>query len=232
MKAMSARKSNTTKRKESPLDPIYAKSLITQNITIPIANVGKGIQSIIEKAISLSIEGRCIVEGFVKPGSVKIVTHSCGVVKGTNIVFEVVFECETCFPVEGMKLKCVAKNITKAGIRAESLSDTPSPVIVFITRDHHYDIPAFSEVAEGDIINVKVIGQRFELNDKYVSIIAEMVDYNKESGTKRDMKIKPVKLVISGDDDEGIGKGNDDINKIVEVESSDDEKEVELENIY
>jgi DNA-directed RNA polymerase subunit E'/Rpb7 len=229
MKAMSTRKSNVTKRREAPLDSIYAKSLITQSITIPIANVGKGVQSIIEKAISLSIEGRCIVEGFVKPGSVKIVTHSCGVVKGNNIVFEVVFECETCYPVEGMNLKCVAKNITKAGIRAESLTDVPSPVVVFITRDHHYDNPAFSDIAEGDTIKVKVIGQRFELNDKYVSIIAEMVDSNSShSTTKKSKKIKPTKLIISEDDDEGVGKGIDDINEIVEVESSDDEEEVEL----
>lgn len=230
MKAMSTRKMNVTKRREATLDSIYAKSLITQNITIPISNVGKGVQSIIEKAISLSIEGRCIVEGFVKPGSVKIVTHSCGVVKGNNIVFEVVFECDTCYPVEGMKLKCVAKNITKAGIRAESVSDTPSPVVVFITRDHHYDKPAFSEVTEGDTITVKVIGQRFELNDKYVSIIAEMVDSNNKeiAGIKKNKKIKPAKLIIS-DDDDGVGKGIDDINEIVEVESSDDdEEEVEL----
>jgi DNA-directed RNA polymerase subunit E'/Rpb7 len=227
MKAMSTRKTNAIKRRDTKLDPIYAKSLITQNITIPIANVGKGIQSIIEKAISLSIEGRCIVEGFVKPGSVKIVTHSCGVVKGNNIVFEVVFECDTCYPVEGMKLKCVAKNITKAGIRAESLTDSPSPVVVFITRDHHYDKPSFAEVAEGDTITVKVIGQRFELNDKYVSIIAEMVDTNEESVAKKSKKIKPAKLIIS-DDDDGVGKGIDDINEIIEVESSDDEEEIEL----
>jgi hypothetical protein len=91
------------------------------------------------------------------------------------IIFEIVFECDVCFPVEGMILSCVAKNITKAGIRAESATDVPSPVVVFIAKDHHYTNNYFSEIKEGDNINVRVIGQRFELNDKYISIIGEVI---------------------------------------------------------
>jgi hypothetical protein len=91
------------------------------------------------------------------------------------ISFEVVFECDICFPVEGMLVSCVAKNITKAGIKAESATDVPSPIVVFVTKDHHYNNAYFSEVQEGDKINVRVIGQRFELNDKYISIIGELV---------------------------------------------------------
>ena len=33
----------------------------------------------------------------------------------------------------------------------------------------------FSEIQEGDKFTARVIGQRFELNDKYISIIAELV---------------------------------------------------------
>jgi hypothetical protein len=74
-----------------------------------------------------------------------------------------------------MLISCVAKNITKAGIRAESANDVPSPVVVFIAKDHHYNISYFNEVKEGDKITVRVIGQRFELNDKYVSVIGELI---------------------------------------------------------
>ena len=74
-----------------------------------------------------------------------------------------------------MLVSCVAKNITKAGIRAESATEVPSPVVVFIAKDHHYNVSHFNDVKEGDKINVRVIGQRFELNDKFVSIIGELV---------------------------------------------------------
>ena len=106
----------------------------------------------------------------------KIVSYSSGLVyRGNNISFDVVFECEVCFPVEGMLLSCVAKKITKAGITAESAYDVPSPIMVHIARDHSYNSALFSDVKIGDKVDVRVIGQRFELNDKYVSVIGELV---------------------------------------------------------
>lgn len=164
------------KKKEQKFIPIYSKSLITRSITLSINSIGKNIKQTIEKEISKQIEGKCIVEGFVRPNSSRIVTYSSGlIVNGNNILFEVVFECDICFPVEGTLISCVAKNITKAGIRAESADEVPSPVVIFIARDHHYNNNYFSSIHENDVINVRVIGQRFELNDKYVSIIAELV---------------------------------------------------------
>jgi hypothetical protein len=164
------------KKKEIRYEGIYSRSLITRSICLPITSITSNIQENIEKYISSNFEAKCIVEGFIQPGSCKIVTYSSGVVKGLNIQIEVVFECQACCPVEGMLLQCVAKNITKAGIRAESASENPSPIIVFVTRDHHYKSEYFSTIEEGAKINVRVIGQRFELNDKYVSIIAELVE--------------------------------------------------------
>lgn len=168
------------KKKQQVENNIYTRSLITRSISIPIVSVGKNIQETIEKYVSLNYEGKCVVEGFIKPTSCKIITHSSGLVKGTNIIFEVVFECQVCCPVEGMLIQCVAKNITKAGIRAESSDETPSPIVLFIARDHHYMMPHFSTIEEGSKFTARVIGQRFELNDKYVSIIAELVEPKKD----------------------------------------------------
>ncbi len=96
-------------------------------------------------------------------------------------MFTITFECLVCRPVEGLRFKCVVKNVTKAGIRAET-NEPISPVIVFIARDHHHNIKAFSKLKENDEINVRVIGIRYELNDKYISVIAEYVEPKK---TKR-----------------------------------------------
>jgi hypothetical protein len=53
----------------------------------------------------------------------------------------------------------------------------------------------FSTIEEGSKFTARVIGQRFELNDKYVSIIAELVEPKKEYSKE----ISKPKLVI-GDD--------------------------------
>jgi DNA-directed RNA polymerase subunit E'/Rpb7 len=185
------------KRKESKLTSIYSRCLITRNIVLPITAIGKNIKEVIEDNIKSNFEGKCLVEGFIKPNSAKIITYSSGIIyRGSSVSFEVIFECEVCFPVEGMLVSCVAKNITKAGIRAESATDVPTPVVVFIAKDHHYNIAHFNDVKEGDKINVRIIGQRFELNDKYVSIIGELVkpSVEKEFGFPTEGKKCPALL--------------------------------------
>jgi DNA-directed RNA polymerase subunit E'/Rpb7 len=183
------------KRRENRTQSIYSRCLITRKIVLPITTLGKNLKETIEENVKFNFEGKCAVEGYIKIGSTQIITHSSGViVRGNSISFEVVFECDICFPVEGMLVSCVAKNITKAGIRAESATDIPSPIIVFIAKDHHYNSLLFSEVQEGDKIKVRIIGQRFELNDKYISIIGEIIK-EKDVNTQYKQPAKP-RIVI------------------------------------
>jgi DNA-directed RNA polymerase subunit E'/Rpb7 len=179
------------KKRDYKVKDIYSRCLITRNISLPITAVNKNIRETIENQINFQFEGKCINEGYVKTGSSKIVTYSSGVIeRGTNILFEVVFECFVCFPVEGTLISCIAKNITKAGIRGESADESPSPVVVFIARDHNFNNSYFSSIQEEDKFTARIIGQRFELNDKYISIIAEIVK------PKTDFEQKKPKLMI------------------------------------
>ena len=159
---------------------LYSQLLITRTVPLNITTIGNTIKETLEKAIASQIEGKCIVEGYIKPRSVEVMTFSSGLVMGSNVIFEVVIQCEVCSPVEGMHIKCIAKHINKAGVRAE-INETPSPVVIFIARDHNYASPLFADVKENDEIKVRVIGQRFELNDKYISIIAEIVESDAQS---------------------------------------------------
>ena len=154
---------------------LFNQILITKSIPISINNIGNSIKETLEKAIAFQVEGKCIVEGYIKPNTVEIITFSSGLVNGSIVVFDVVFQCYVCSPVEGMHITCIAKHINKAGIRAE-IDETPTPVVIFIARDHNYTSPLFAQIKENDEIKVRVIGQRFELNDKYISIIAELIE--------------------------------------------------------
>jgi hypothetical protein len=182
------------KYKKNVIVDIFHNSMITKKVSVPIHNVGKNIRETLESIIASEIEGKCIAEGFVKEKSTRIMTYSCGVVSSNNIVFDIVFECMICLPVEGMHITCVAKNITKAGIRAET-DDMPSPVVIFVARDHHAAMNKFGNVTAGRKIKVRVIGQRFELNDKYISIIAELIDSNVSDNIG--LKKKNKKLVFN-----------------------------------
>lgn len=182
------------KRKDIKFQNIYSRCLLTRKVVLPIKNIGKNLEDVIEEYVHNNFEGKCVVEGYIKSNSIKIIRYSSGMIeRGSNIVFEIVFECDICFPVEGMLVSCTVKNIVKAGIRAESSSETPSPIVVFVAKDHHFNNQQFNEIQVGDIITVRVIGQRFELNDKYISIIGELVK-DKDKDIKK-QTVKP-RLII------------------------------------
>ena len=195
MDSKSVKPAKTNKKiYEKKLDDVYSDALLTHVLEIPMNVVGSGLKDKLEKKLRSTIEGKCISEGYIKPGSVKVLTYSSGkIFDGNKIHFETTFECRVCLPVEGMVINCIARNITKAGIRADiETPDDNSPVIVFIARDHHYNSEYFSSIKENDKIKIRVIGQRFELNDKYISIIAELIQPKRRKNT---MKKKP-RLVL------------------------------------
>lgn len=187
-----AKTSKAFKSKYRPKEirSVYGPCQITKIIVLPITAIGKNLLQTLENTISKMVGGKCLVEGYVKPDSVRVITYSSGLIKGDDVKFNVVFNCEVCFPVAGMNFNCVAKNITKAGIRAESVDEHPSPFILFIARDHYYASEYFNSIEENDKIVATVIAQRFELNDSYVSIIAQLVP------PKDDIKKFKPKLVI------------------------------------
>ena len=167
---------------------LFDRAMMERQVAIHITNVGKNLTQNLEKILKQQYEGKCTVEGFIKDNSISVRSYSAGKTVGDNICFTVIFECQVCHPVEDMVIQCVTRNVTKAGIRAESVI-SPSPVVVFVTRDHNYDSEYFSTISEGDNINIKVIGQRFELYDNHISIVAQLV----EPGTQG----QPTRLTIN-----------------------------------
>ena len=90
-----------------------------------------------------------------------------------------------------MLINAIAENITKAGIKAK-IPGEYSPLVIFIARDHNYSNQKFNNIKENDEILVKVIGQRFELNDTYISVIGEVIEKKIE---KKKRPTKP-KLIL------------------------------------
>ena len=154
---------------------LYMKMLLSKKILLPFNVIGNNIDSILLGKLSSELEGKCNKEGYIKPKSISILTYSSGIIKGNDVMFDVSYSCDVCRPVEGTKLSCIVRNVTKAGIRAE-INSKHSPLVIFIARDHHHQSKYFSTQKEGDIINIRVVGQRFELNDKYISIIATLIE--------------------------------------------------------
>jgi DNA-directed RNA polymerase subunit E'/Rpb7 len=164
---------------------VYNKSVLDTKVILAITEIGKTIKTNLENKILHKIGGKCISEGYIKPGSIRILNYSSGSVAGDMIEYHVVFECMVCLPVEGMLIECMSKTITKAGIHAQVIDeDGNMPVTVFIARDHHHVDDRFLAIKENAKLTVRVIGIRFELNDKCICAIANLTDNYADAGAK------------------------------------------------
>jgi hypothetical protein len=159
-------------------DALYMKCMLEIFVLLLPSQIGTNgkTKENLRESIEYYIGGKCIVEGYVKPNSIQLAKYTNGTVKLDKIEFLVVFECLVCNPVEGMWLNdCKVKSVTKAGIHAHKYDDNNNvPVTVFVIRDHYVHNHLFQSVQEDDSIDVKVIGQRFELNNKNIEVIAEL----------------------------------------------------------
>ena len=133
------------------------------------------LMNIIRGKLVSDIEGKCGENGYTKPGSVNVITISSGHCSDSYISFDVVYECMICSPVEGMVIECIAEEITEsAGIRAE-IDDQYTPLKIYIARDHHIKNEVFNSIEVGDKMKVRVFGIRYELNDRYISVIVQLL---------------------------------------------------------
>ena len=163
---------------------VYSSATLERTINIPFQYLTDNIKSMLETYIKKTYEGKCNVEGYIKKDSSTIVTISSGILNGNLIEFATTFDCLLCTPVEGMTLKCLTDNVTKAGIKA-SIPGGESPMTIFIVRDHHHMLKEFASINVGDTIDVRVIGKRYELNDKDISVIAEYIPSKKTGNQKK-----------------------------------------------
>lgn len=172
---------------ESIPKSLFIKSTVNTTLFIPFTAVGSNIKDVLENELKERYEGKCIREGFIRPGTIKVLQYSSGVCRGNSIVFEIVYQAFICYPMEGTKIMIEVTNMTKAGIRGKS-RDPLSPIDVFVARDHHINESEFNNYSVGDTVYVEIIGHRFEINDPTISVIAELVDSERNQKQKLNIK--------------------------------------------
>ena len=164
-----------TQPKEKIMDTtnLYSQAIIQEKIKIKFNKLSNNMTAFFETYAEKEIECKCRNEGYVRSGSSSVLTYSTGLLNSDSIIYNVAYSVDICFPYENMEIECKIKNITKIGIRAV-ISEHNNPIVMFISREHNPD-KDFEQYKENQIIKVRVIGHRFELNDTYISVIGELM---------------------------------------------------------
>jgi len=157
---------------------VYIRSVLQMKIALSIVEIGKNLTQNLENVIRLKTEGKCIAEGFIRPNSVRVLTYSSGLIKDDHVEFHTTYECMVCYPVKDMIVSCTVSEVTKAGIHAyvKDVDSDNVPITVFVARDHHSTSKYFNSIKEKAIIDARIIGIRFELNDPSITTLAAIVE--------------------------------------------------------
>ena len=98
---------------------LFNKNTCVITVSITPNEINNNIDENLKKRIKGMVEGKCIREGYVRPGSVDILRKSRGTMMmnqfNGNIKYNVQYSCDICDPKEGMEIKCRILNINKNG---------------------------------------------------------------------------------------------------------------------
>jgi DNA-directed RNA polymerase subunit E'/Rpb7 len=209
-------------------DDIYFKSVLSSNVVISPTMFLMGFDKAILKQLKKNIEGYCMMNGYIKPDSVKLLSRSKGYsIPGNfngNIEYSVKYEAELCNPIKDQIIKCVVLDINKMGILAKA-----TPLEIIIIKELHKNKSEFSKIKIGDMIDVKVIEKKFMFRDRKIDVIGILAsDENakpkskSQSENKLELKISKSNSKPNSTDDDNnvndsdIDNNNDDVFDVVE----------------
>lgn len=157
----------------SKMDCLYVRTEINQIISVDFSQIELDMSRYFIKYARNFMEGKCRKEGFIRPKSTKIESYTTPILKSNQCIYEVTFSFDVCNPEIDNIYKCKIIKLAKIGIRAV-ISYSDNPIVFYISREHNPTIN-FDNYKESQNIDVRIIGKRFQLNDSYIEVIAEIV---------------------------------------------------------
>ena len=176
----------------------------------------ESIESLLEKKAKQLIESKCSEQGFVLPGTIKLISRSMGYFEAARFTgdanYYLKLEGTVVYPADGVRVICEVIRKNKMGLYA----DYNNAIRIQVPRDLHIGSEEYEEVEVGDIIEVELKRSKFQINDPY--ILASAIFITKKSGNTRPIL-----------DEEDANKVTKEEKSVAAEESVKEEEEVEEE---
>ena len=199
----------------------YQKIIIERNIIIDSKFINKNLNDNILTVLKNDIEEKCIGEGYIQKDSVEILQRSIGTILTNsfkaNVSYHINASVNVCNPPKNSILKTKVVGMNKSGIFCVS---EPLNILVIknLMKENEFD-----NINIGDTISVRVKDKKFNLYDKVIKIIAEIVNDDSVENKRKINKSniihnKSVKITISDNFDD-----SEDENSSIFSEAEEDE---------
>lgn len=222
------------------------------NIKIHPKYIGKDIEKNVLRELKQRKEGICSDHGYIKKNSIRINKISNGKVEMSTfhgyMNFMVKYSAMVCNPVKGNIVNAVVVNMNNFGILCSSFitedNGSKTPILEIIIPKHSLtiqsDVDLKNSVKINNEVKVQIVGKKYQLYNKKISIIGKIVksnnvnvklDDNIDLTQNIDYDEDDLDLDISDDeedeDDEDDEKNEEDDEK---NEDEEDEFDVDVEN--
>jgi DNA-directed RNA polymerase subunit E'/Rpb7 len=208
-------------------DNIYFTSIIKKSIIIEPKKQNTQLHDTIHQLVKQEFEGKCIEEGFVKPGSTHITKRS--LLKtvpnnfGANMYVDVRIKADICRPVKGNVIECTVEKINKMGLMAIA-----GPLSIVVPRNFHSNKDAFKDIDIKSVIQIEVIGARYEINWDHIDVIAKLYD-NQKHKKKKMSTTDTIKIIETDEPDVDVletlseGGEEEEVDDVVEDDADADD---------
>jgi hypothetical protein len=126
------------------------------------------VEDILLRKAKDAMESKCSENGFVLPGSIKILSRSMGYFEAARFTGDTVYyikaEGKVIYPADGVRVigEVVRKN--KMGL----IVDYNKAIRIQVPRDMHLGSEEFEAIEIGDVIEVEIKCSTFAINDPYI----------------------------------------------------------------
>lgn len=199
------------------------------NIQLSPEELSEDLDGYLKNKLQKSLEGKCSRYGYIKPYTLEIIKRSAGMFIKQHfngyIKYEVLCKGEVCNPANGMIVSATVKNKNALGLLAECVIDIDGetiPVLDIIIPKKAAGVLSeidLDNVNIGDYVHVYVLGKRYQLNDKKISIIGKAV---KQPVVVEQQETEITEELTEGKDEE------EELEEDEEEEELDDEEEEKI----
>lgn len=221
------------------MDNIFYRVLLNDRVKIEPRFLGKNYRDHVTQKLKTTMEGVCTKHGFIKQGSIEVYKIAPGNIElvGLNgsVVFEVYYYAEVCNPMIGNVIKAVVTNVNKFGILAEVAGILEIIVAKNSVSIQHDTGISLEGIQIGQSIMIEVVGKKYELNDKKISIVGRVVAADntapKAALVNKKQSVVPV-IDVKDDEEEAVDdeqESEDEENNESDEEANEEEEDEDLE---
>ena len=139
------------------------------------------IKSVIETKLKEMHEGKCNANGYIRPGSIKLIGRSMGVAENGkftgNMVFDCKYSCEILYPTADMELDVMVVKVNKMG----AYTVFEEAIRILLPRDLHLGSELFDTLEESKTVRVRIIRSRFQSKDTFIMAVGKLAEEKRET---------------------------------------------------